>query len=232
MPRPEKVQAVEEIKERFDSSNAAFLTEYRGLTVPQQQALRNELRQAGASYKVVKMSLARLAAQDIADGGLVESLIGPTAIAFVDGDPVDAAKALAKFAGENDNLVIKSGILRGDLIAPETVERLSKIESRDVLLSKIAGAAKAPMTNLAGMLQSFTRDAASVLKQLLEKKEAEGPAEEAAPAAAEAAPATDQPADDESGTTDAAAAADDAEADGDQPTDDDAAAEAPAAEEE
>ncbi len=186
MPRPEKVQAVEEIAQRFDEADAVFLTEYRGLSVGEQQRLRRALRDAGASYKVLKMSLTRRALEGRPEAELSEWLVGPTAIAFVEGDPVAAAKALNDFAGEHDALVVKAGALNGQILPPEMVAKLARIESREVLLAKIAGAAQAPMAKLAGMLASFTRDAASMFSQLLEKKETEAPAApEEAPAPAE-----------------------------------------------
>ena len=196
MPRPEKVQAVEEIAQRFEDSEAVFVTEYRGLSVAQQQNLRRSLREAGASYKVVKMSLARLAVAGRPEEPLTEWLVGPTALAFVEDDPVAAAKALTDFASDHEVFVIKGGSLGGEVVAAEMVTTLSKIEPREVLLAKIAGAAKAPLGKFAGMLSSFTRDAASMFSQLLEKKEAEGPVETAAPAdeAEAAAPADDAPA--------------------------------------
>ena len=178
MPRPEKVQAVEEIRDRFNEASASFVTEYRGLTVGQQQRLRNALREAGASYKVLKMTLTRRALDEIGNTELSEFLFGPTAIAFAGGDPAPVAKALHDFSTEHEALVIKAGWYNGEILTPETVAKLAKLESRDVLLAKIAGAAKAPMSKLAGMLGSMTRDAASVFSQLLERKEADAPAAE------------------------------------------------------
>ena len=189
MPRPEKVQAVEEIKERFENAEAVFLTEYRGLTVNEQQELRRGLRTAGAEYKVVKMSLARRAAEELGLDELTESMTGPTAIAFVSADPVPVAKALKDFAKDHEHLVLKVGLMSGKLLPPEQISKLADIEPRDVLLGRIAGAFKAPLAKMAGMLGSFTRDSASMFAQLLEKKEESGeygPTEEAeAPASAE-----------------------------------------------
>ena len=189
MPRPEKVQAVEEIKERFENAEATFLTEYRGLTVNEQQELRRGLRATGAEYKVVKMSLARLAVEELGLDELTESMNGPTAIAFASTDPVPVAKALKDFAKDHEHLVLKVGLMSGKLLPPEQISKLADIEPRDVLLGRIAGAFKAPLAKMAGMLGSFTRDSASMFAQLLEKKEESGeygPSEEAeAPAAAE-----------------------------------------------
>ncbi len=177
MPRPEKVQAVEKIREQLDEARATFVTEYRGLTVAQQQQLRRNVRQAHGEYQVFKMSLARRAVEDMSLEGLSELLMGPTALAFANDDPVPVAKVLRDFASDNDKLVIKGGILGGALLLPEQISRLAEIESREVLLSKIAGGFKAPMSKLAGLLGAKMRDAASVFFQLLEKKEQiEGPA--------------------------------------------------------
>ncbi len=175
MPRPDKVQAVEEISERLQSATATFVTEYRGLSVVQLQELRTKLRESGGSYKVYKMSLARLAAEKAGAGELNEWLGGPTAIAFADDDPVAVAKTLSEFAEQNELFVIKGGMLSGEVIAPEVVAKLASIDSREVLLAKIAGAAKAPLVKMAGMMASFTRDAASMFSQLLESKEADAP---------------------------------------------------------
>lgn len=186
MPRPEKVQAVEEIKGRMEDTRAFFLTEYRGLSVKQQQTLRRALREAGADYKVLKMTLAAIAARELGHDAIADELVGPTAIAFADTDAVATAKALDDFAKANEAFVLKAGMLSGNLLAPEQVSELAKMPSRDELLAKIAGAMAAPMFGAAGLFAAFTRNAASMFSQLLEKKEAEGPAPEAAdPADAE-----------------------------------------------
>jgi len=170
MPRPEKVQAVADIKERLVGAEAVFLTEYRGLTVKAVQALRRSLRDSGAEYKVVKMTLAQLAASDAGVDGLNEYLIGPTAIAFAMTDPVATAKALKDFSKTNEVFVLKAGLLAGNLLTPEEVSKLADIEPREVLLAKIAGAAKAPLVKAAGLFGSFNRNAATVFNQLLDKK--------------------------------------------------------------
>ncbi len=176
MPRPEKVQAVADIKERIEGSQAVFLAEYAGLSVKDQQTLRRELRANGAEFKVVKMTLARLAAADLDIHSLDELLLGPTGLAFSDGDPVTAAKALKNFAKDHDVFVIKGGLLGDEFVTPETISKLADIEPRDVLLAKLAGAMKAPMAKFAGLLAALPRNTASVLQQLLEKKEQEAPA--------------------------------------------------------
>lgn len=175
MPRPEKVQAVADIKEQFEAARAVFLTEYRGIPVKEMGDLRRRLRDSGAEYKVVKMSLARRAVDDLGLEAVGEQLVGPTALAFALSDPVSTAKALREYSRENDNLVIKLGLLADKVLQPEDVVKLAEIEPREVLLAKIAGAAKAPLTNLASMVSSFTRDAAGLFSALLDKREeAEG----------------------------------------------------------
>lgn len=171
MPRPEKVQAVADIKESLQGSEAVFLTEYRGLSVKAVQELRANLRASGAEYKVVKMTLARLAAGDAGISGLDEYLLGPTALAFAKSDPVATAKALKDFARSHEVFVLKAGVLSGNILSPEEVSRLADIEPREVLLAKIAGAARAPLMQAAGLFASFNRSAATMFHQLLEKKE-------------------------------------------------------------
>ena len=144
MPRPEKVQAVAEIKERLEHAQAVFLAEYAGLSVKQQQTLRRGLREGGAEFKVVKMSLARRAAAELEMADLDELFLGPTGIAFADGDHVSAAKALKEFAKENEAFAVKGGLLGSEFLTPERISELADIESREVLLSKIAGAMKTP----------------------------------------------------------------------------------------
>jgi len=190
MPRPEKVQAVADIKERLEGAEAVFLTEYRGLTVKAVQALRRSLRESGADYKVVKMTLAQLAASDAGVEGLNEYLVGPTAIAFAMRDPVATAKALKDFSKTNEVFVLKAGLLAGNFLTPEEVSRLADIEPRDVLLSKIAGATKAPLVKAAGLFASFNRNAATMFNQLLDKKSS---GENLVEAASEASLPADEP---------------------------------------
>lgn len=181
MPRPEKVEAVADIKERIGQAEAVFLTEFRGMTVSQLEKLRRDLRAVGSDYKVVKMTLARRATDELGIGGLDDTLVGPTAITFANSDPVATAKALRDAARESDRLVVKAGILSGEVLLPEEVSKLADIEPREVLLAKIAGAMQAPLVQAAGLFQSFTRNAASMFSQLLTKRESG----DAAPAAAE-----------------------------------------------
>jgi len=189
MPRPEKVQAVAEIKERLERAQAVFLAEYAGLSVKEQQALRRGLREGGAEFKVVKMTLARRAAAELELADLDELFLGPTGLAFADGDPVPAAKALKEFAKENEAFVVKGGLLGTEFLTPERISELAEIESREVLLSKIAGAMQAPMAKMAGLLEALPRNLASAMQQLVEKKEEAAPAE----APADEAPADEAP---------------------------------------
>lgn len=191
MPRPDKVQAVEDIKQRFLQASAAFLTEYRGLPVARQQELRGALHDAGAGYKVLKMSLTRRALDELGMEGMDDWLTGPTAIAFTSDDPVPTARALADFAKANEAFLIKGGWFNGEAISSEVVSQLANIDSREALLAKMAGAFKGPLNKMAAVMGSFTRDAASLFSALLERKEESPP--EAAPAAGEPAE-PDQPA--------------------------------------
>ena len=175
MPRPEKVQAVADIKERLGGAQAVFLAEYAGLSVQEQQALRRELRANGAEFKVVKMTLARLAVADLEIEDFDALLLGPTGLTFADGDPVGAAKVLRDFAKAHEVLVVKGGLLGREFLTPERIAELADIEPREVLLAKIAGAFEAPMAKMAGLLAALPRNAATAMQQLLEKKEAESP---------------------------------------------------------
>ena len=172
MPRPEKVQAVADIKERLDDAQAVFLTEYAGLSVKDQQDLRRQLKTNEAEMKVVKMTLARIAAEGMTDE-LTDLLLGPTSLTFADGDPAAAAKTLKSFAKDHDVLIIKGGVLGSEFLSPERVSALADLPARDVLLANMAGAFAAPMSQMAGLLAALPRNTATAIKQLLEKKEEE-----------------------------------------------------------
>lgn len=193
MARPEKVAAVDEIKDKLETAEAVFVTEYRGLTVGQQQELRRSLSKADAEYKVFKMSLARLAAEAAGFTDLLVWLEGPTAIAFTSGDPVPTAKSLKEFSDSNEHLVLKGGLLAGATLDADAVRKLADIEPRDVLLAKLAGAMGAPMSKLAGLMTAILRQPATAMQQLLEKKEQESPADTAPPPAEEAATESQEP---------------------------------------
>ena len=154
--------------------------------------LRSVLREGGAEFKVVKMTLAKRAAAELEYTDLDELLLGPTGLAFADGDPVTAAKALKDFAKENDAFSVKGGMLGSEFLTPERVSELAEIESRDVLLSKIAGVMQAPMANMAGLLAALPRNLATALQQLVEKKEAAGDTGPAADSTTEPEPGDEE----------------------------------------
>jgi large subunit ribosomal protein L10 len=225
-PRPEKVAVVDEVRERLSGSSGALLTEYRGLTVAQMATLRRSLRDAGGSYKIYKNTLVRLAVRDLGLE-LDELLTGPTAIAFVDGDPVVVAKALRDFARTNENLVVKGGVLGDKLLSAAEAKALADVAPRDELLARFAGALAAPMQQFAGLLEALPRNFAYGLAALIDQQggvpdapAAEAPAETTDDAPAEA-PVADAPetTDDAPAEAPAAATAD---------ATDDAPAEAPA----
>ena len=195
MPNAEKVAAVNEIAEKFSQAAAALITEYRGLTVKQVTDLRRTLGN-DATYAIVKNTLTKRAAEN-AGVGLDESLlVGPTAIAFVTGDPVIVAKGLRDFARANPLLVIKGGVLEGKALSAAEVARIADLESREVLLARLAGAMKALPTRAATLFQAPLSQMARLAKALEEKQAASAPA----PAAA-AQPDPETPAE-PAGTTD------------------------------
>ena len=175
MPRGEKVEAVADIKERLESANAVFLAEYAGLSVKDQQVLRRALRSGGAEFRVVKMTLARLAAGQLDIQALDDLLLGPTGIAFANGDVVSAAKALRDFSKDHDVFRIKGGLLGRDYLTPERVAELADIEPHEVLLSRMAAAFQAPMAKFAGLLAALPRGFATAMQQLLEDRQAAEP---------------------------------------------------------
>jgi large subunit ribosomal protein L10 len=216
MARPEKVAAVAEIAESFGDVSAAVLTEYRGLTVKQLQELRRSLG-AGTSYAVVKNTLTKIAAKEAGVDGLDAFLSGPTAIAFIKGDVVEAAKGLRDFAKANPTLVIKGGYMDGKTLDAQEVAKLADLESREVLLGKLAGAMLASLSQavyllnaplaqaarLAGALQAKAEQDPSILAggagtpapeavaPIVEAEAAEEPAAEEAPVADQAAEAAE-----------------------------------------
>jgi large subunit ribosomal protein L10 len=169
-PRPEKVAVVDEVKSRFEAAEAALLTEYRGLDVTAISNLRRAITDAGGQYKIYKNTLVRFATRDL---GLDfdELLTGPTAIAFVETDPVPVAKALRDFARTNPALVVKGGLLGTRPLSADEARRLAEVPSRDELLARLAGAMAAPMQQLAGLFQALPRNFAYGLKALIDQKE-------------------------------------------------------------
>lgn len=179
-PRPEKVAVVDEVRERFTSTSAALLTEYRGLDVTALGELRRALREAGGEYKVYKNTLVRFAARK-AGLELDEMLTGPTAIAFVgdrpDGAPGDAvlvAKALRDFARTHPTLVVKGGVMDDRSLSADDARALADIEPREVLLARLAFGLAAPMQQFAGLLEALPRNFAYGLSALIDKGGAQG----------------------------------------------------------
>ena len=172
MATQEKIAAVSELKELFEASNAVILTEYRGLTVAQLKELRRALG-AETEYAVVKNTLAAIAAKEVGIDAFEGHLHGPSALAFIKGDLIDAAKGLRDFAKANPQLIVKNGYYEGAALSEDDVKRYADLESREVLLSKVAGGAKATIARIA--------QGVDALRVKLEEQEG------AAPAAAEEA---------------------------------------------
>ena len=197
-PRPEKVAVVDEVKSKLDSSSGAILTEYRGLKVSELAELRRALRAAGGEYKIYKNTLVRFAVADLGLSELEEMLTGPTAIAFVAGDAAAVAKALRDYSRTNPNLVVKGGLLGGNILSPGGAAALADLPSREVLLARLAGGLAAPLQKMAGLLQALPRNFAYGLKALIDQGGAPGAPQAEAPAAdapaAEPAPADETPA--------------------------------------
>lgn len=206
MARADKQAAVAEIADEFSASVGAVLTEYRGLTVKELKDLRRSLG-ANADYAVVKNTLAKIAAKNVGIDSFDDLLTGPTAIAFIKGDVVEAAKGLRDFAKANPNLVIKGGVYEGKHLDAAEVAKLANLESREVLLAKLAGAMTASLSQALYAFNALPSKAAQLAAALAEKA-ANDPTILAggagAPAAAEEA-ATEAPAEVEVAETEAAA---------------------------
>lgn len=152
--RPEKVEAVREIADMLQKSSVVLLTEYRGLTVQELAELRRSLAQLETSYRVVKNTLARLAARDTGIEGVEDLLEGPTALAYCIGDPVSAAKAIATFARDHPALVVKGGLLEGRLLSADDASGLATVDPVEVSLAKICGLLTAALGQIAGGLEA------------------------------------------------------------------------------
>jgi large subunit ribosomal protein L10 len=221
MARADKQAAVAEITDEFSAASGAVLTEYRGLTVKELKDLRRSLG-ANANYAVVKNTLAKIAAKEAGIDGFEDLLTGPTAIAFIKGDVVEAAKGLRDFAKANPNLVIKGGVFEGKPLDAAEVAKLADLESREVLLGKLAGAMLASLSQAVYLLNAPLAQAARLAGALQAKAEQdptilaggagtpvaaeEAPAEAAAEAEAPADEATEAPAADASDEGDSAEA--------------------------
>ena len=175
MARPDKTTAVAELAEDFRTANATVLTEYRGLSVTSMKELRRALGTT-TKYSVVKNTLTKIAAKDAGVEIADDLLTGPSAVAFINGDPIDAAKSLRDFAKENPFLVIKGGFYEGKAVTPAEIMQLANLESREVLLAKLAGAMKGSLAKAARIFDA--------LRIKLESEQgAPAPVAEAAPAA-------------------------------------------------
>jgi large subunit ribosomal protein L10 len=188
MANAEKVAAVAELTERFQTSSGAVLASYRGLTVAQLAELRRALGEQ-ATFSVVKNTLTKIAATEAGVADQIGDLLtGPSAIAFVKGDVVEAAKGLREFARANPALEVKGGIIDGKSMTPAEIDRLADLESRDVLLAMLAGAMKASMAGAAAVMAALPTQMARLAGALEAKRAAEAPTAAEAPAAEAAAP--------------------------------------------
>ncbi|GAB3850805.1 50S ribosomal protein L10 [Nesterenkonia populi] len=170
MANPEKAAAVEELKNLFSGSDAAVLTEYRGLSVEKLQKLRNSVRE-NANYAVVKNTLTEIAAEELGIDAFEGKMQGPSAIAFVHGDPVDVAKALRDFAKENPELIVKGGYMDGAALDESEIKKLADLESREVLLGKLAGAFIGAQSKAAAVLQAPLSKTVRTVEALRAKEE-------------------------------------------------------------
>jgi large subunit ribosomal protein L10 len=240
MNRDQKAAAIAEIATQIDESHAIFAVDYRGISVPQVAELRGKLRDADATFKVVKNSLTERAADHAGAETLKEYLSGPTALTFVRGDVATAAKAIADYGRATQLLPFKGGLMDGAVLDIEEIRTLSRLPSRDVLYGQLVGIVASPVSGLVRTLSALVGGLASALGQVRDKKESgEIPAGEppaaATPAATEA-PAAEQPAAEEPAAqaepASQAEPAAEAEPAGEEPTAEEAAtAEEPAADE-
>lgn len=179
MAKADKATAVADIAEQFKEATATVVTEYRGLKVADLAQLRRSLGDS-ATYTVAKNTLVKRAATEAGIEGLDELFAGPTAIAFVKGEPVDAAKAIKNFAKDHKQLVIKGGFMEGRALSIDEVNRIADLESREVLLAKLAGAMKGNLAKAAGLFNAPASQVARLAAALQEKKQAAGDTEPAA----------------------------------------------------
>ena len=199
MARPDKAADVAELVESFQESAGAVLTEYRGLTVKQLQDLRRALGE-NANYAVVKNTLTKIAATEAGVEGFDALLTGPTAIAFINGDVVEAAKGLRDFAKANPTLVIKGGVLDGKPLDAKEIAKLADLESREVLLGKMAGAMLASLSQAVYLLNAPLAQAARLAGALQAKRAEEGEDPAETPAGGAGTPADAPSTDSETST--------------------------------
>lgn len=173
MNRDEKAQAIEEIAAQIEGAEAIFAVDYRGISVTQAAELRGRLREAGASFRVVKNRLTKRAADQAGEERLAELLRGPTALTFVRGDTAGAAKAISTFSKEHEVLTFKGGFMDGLSLDEEKFRSIARLPSREVLDGQLAGVVASPLTGLVRGLGSMVSGLASQLQQLQEQKEKE-----------------------------------------------------------
>ena len=196
-PRAEKASIVEDVRERFGEAEAVLVTGYRGLDVSQMAELRAALRDAETIYKIYKNTLVRLALEEGTPESLVDMVSGPTALAFVGKDPGAAAKALKEFASANEALIIKGGLLNGEVLDEAQVRELADLPSRDELLTSLAGGLAAPLQQIASMMNNLLLEMAQLLQALSDKSGGAPAAEAAVEPVVEESIAADDVADDE-----------------------------------
>ncbi|MBK5220548.1 MAG: 50S ribosomal protein L10 [Thermoleophilia bacterium] len=188
MNREEKSATIQEIAAQIEASEAIFAVDYRGISVPQAAELRTKLREADASFRIVKNRLTKLAAEKAGEGRLAELLQGPTALTFVRGDTAQAAKAITTFNKEHAVLTYKGGFMEATLLDEATFTSIARLPTRDVLNGQFAGVVASPITGLVRGLGSMISGLALQLGQIAEKGLVSGEAPAAAPAEPEAAP--------------------------------------------
>jgi len=178
MLKSEKERVVEQLAERLRSTDTLMVADYRGLTMPEIDELRSRLLEAGARFTVVKNTLTRRAAEQAGATSVLELIDGPTAIAFLeaDGDPVAVAKVLNETARAHDVLVIRGGLLEGDLVGDAEIKRLATLPPADVLHAQLVGAVAAPLTTVVGLFTAPLRDLVGVLEARIRQLEEQGEA--------------------------------------------------------
>lgn len=168
-PRADKVAVTDEVRERFNESEAVLFTEYRGLNVAEMADLRGQLINADCRYKIFKNTLVRHALTDEAPEGTLDLLGGPTALAFCGKDPSAAAKALRTFAADHEALVIKGGVLAGSLLTEAQVRELADLPSRDQLMAEMLGTFTAPLSAIASMMNNLIGEVSGLVQSLIDK---------------------------------------------------------------
>jgi large subunit ribosomal protein L10 len=201
MNREEKSAAIQEIAAQIEGSEAIFAVDYRGISVPQAAELRSKLREADASFRIVKNRLTKLAADQAGEQRLAELLRGPTALTFVRGDTAAAAKAISTFNKEHEVLTYKGGFMGETALDPDEFKSIARLPAREVMIGQFAGVVASPLTGLVRGLGSLIQGLALQLGQIAEQGLVSGEApapEPEAPAAAESAPEPEEPAAEES----------------------------------